>query len=415
MPIHDDHDPLTTTAESSTDLSSGADAAPARGSRLGRVLRSRAVLGSLVALVLVAVAGTTYGYAATGNDLTVSVDGEARAVSTRAATVGEVLSAEGIEVGTHDLVAPGLDEPVQDGTLINVRLGRPLELTVDGVTTTHWVTSTDVDSALGELGSSYENARLSLNRGAGIDRGGLQLEVVTPKTLTVTIADAKKKQRKVAATTVESALEQLGVEVGKHDRVEPTLDAEVVDGDTIVFTDVRWKKKAVTGEPIPFVTEREDDASLVVGTSETERAGSAGTRDVKYRLVYVNGELLKRVELKQEVTRDPVSEVVRVGTKPAPTPEPTPAPAAPNYAGGSSVWDQLAQCESGGNWAINTGNGYYGGLQFNLGTWQSYGGSGLPSNNSRETQIAVAERLRAASGGGYGAWPGCASALGLPR
>ena len=80
----------------------------------------------------------------------------------------------------------------------------------------------------------------------------------------------------------------------------------------------------------------------------------------------------------------------------------------------SMNWDAVAQCESGGNWAANTGNGYYGGLQFNLGTWQAYGGTGLPSNNSREVQIAVATRLRNASGG-YGAWPHCSAALGLPR
>ena len=54
------------------------------------------------------------------------------------------------------------------------------------------------------------------------------------------------------------------------------------------------------------------------------------------------------------------------------------------------MWDALAQCESGGNWAINTGNGYYGGLQFNLGTWQAYGGTGYPHQTSRETQIAIA-------------------------
>ncbi len=99
--------------------------------------------------------------------------------------------------------------------------------------------------------------------------------------------------------------------------------------------------------------------------------------------------------------REPVPAIVKVGTASA-------------YATGNTVWDALAQCESGGNWAINTGNGYYGGLQFNLGTWQSYGGTGLPSNASRETQIAVATRLRDASGG-YGAWPGCAASLGLPR
>ncbi len=71
--------------------------------------------------------------------------------------------------------------------------------------------------------------------------------------------------------------------------------------------------------------------------------------------------------------------------------------ATTNFAGGSTVWDRLAQCESGGNWAINTGNGYYGGLQFSLGTWQAYGGSGLPSNASRETQIAIATKVRDAS------------------
>ena len=76
-------------------------------------------------------------------------------------------------------------------------------------------------------------------------------------------------------------------------------------------------------------------------------------------------------------------------------------------------WDTVASCESGGNWAINTGNGYYGGLQFNIGTWQAYGGSGLPSNASRETQIAIATKVRDANGG-YGAWPGCAAKLGLP-
>ncbi len=71
-----------------------------------------------------------------------------------------------------------------------------------------------------------------------------------------------------------------------------------------------------------------------------------------------------------------------------------------------SAWDRIAACESGGNWAANTGNGYYGGLQFNLGTWQAYGGSGRPDQNSRSQQIAIAEKVRAAEGG-YGAWPVC--------
>ena len=68
-------------------------------------------------------------------------------------------------------------------------------------------------------------------------------------------------------------------------------------------------------------------------------------------------------------------------------------------------WDRVAACESGGNWAINTGNGYFGGVQFSLATWQSVGGQGLPSDNSKAEQIRRAEILRLRSG--LGQWPVC--------
>jgi hypothetical protein len=71
----------------------------------------------------------------------------------------------------------------------------------------------------------------------------------------------------------------------------------------------------------------------------------------------------------------------------------------------SMNWDAVAACESGGNWAINTGNGYYGGLQFTMGTWRANGGSGSPSQASREEQIRVAENVLRSQG--RGAWPVC--------
>ena len=85
--------------------------------------------------------------------------------------------------------------------------------------------------------------------------------------------------------------------------------------------------------------------------------------------------------------------------------------ASASSASASTVWDRVASCESGGNWSINTGNGYYGGLQFSLGTWRAYGGSGLPSNASREQQIAIAKKLQADAG--WGAWPACSRKVGL--
>ena len=81
----------------------------------------------------------------------------------------------------------------------------------------------------------------------------------------------------------------------------------------------------------------------------------------------------------------------------------TPASAAPN-----STWDAVAQCESGGDWSINTGNGYYGGLQFDQSTWDAYGGQGYAARAdeaSKSAQIAVAERTLAAQG--WGSWPVC--------
>ena len=68
-------------------------------------------------------------------------------------------------------------------------------------------------------------------------------------------------------------------------------------------------------------------------------------------------------------------------------------------------WDAVAACESGGNWAINTGNGYYGGLQFTMGTWRANGGSGSPAGASREEQIRVAENVL--HNQGIRAWPVC--------
>ena len=88
------------------------------------------------------------------------------------------------------------------------------------------------------------------------------------------------------------------------------------------------------------------------------------------------------------------------------------APAA--TAAPDSDWDRLAQCESGGDWHINTGNGFQGGLQFNQGTWQGHGGGEFaPSADqaTREQQIVVAERVLASQG--WGAWPACSASLGL--
>lgn len=118
------------------------------------------------------------------------------------------------------------------------------------------------------------------------------------------------------------------------------------------------------------------------------------------------------------VTEHVESELVAAMTgepRPAPPPPPCPENSSPDcaytYRIPISTWERLAQCESGGNWAISTGNGYYGGLQFNVGSWQGVGGSGYPHQNSKWEQIHRAEILQAKQG--WGAWPACSRKLGL--
>jgi hypothetical protein len=111
-------------------------------------------------------------------------------------------------------------------------------------------------------------------------------------------------------------------------------------------------------------------------------------------------------------TAAPVRRVA--AARPTTTAPPTTQAPPPTYGYGDpndpASWDRMAQCEAGGNWAANTGNGYYGGLQFSLSTWQSYGGTGYPHQASKATQIEIGKRLQAAKG--WGAWPGCARELG---
>ena len=370
--------------------------------------RRRRTLAAFVTTVTLAlVAGLVTAMALNSTSVTLSLDGTATQVSTDGETVADVLAAEGVEIGERDVVAPELDATVTEGTRIAVRFARPVDLTVDGDTSRHWVTATDVTSALDQIGVRYADARLSTSRSATISRGGMNLRVVTPKTVKLVVGAEKPRRVEVAATTVRQALDLRKVNVDRWDTVSPRPGTAVDDGDTIRVTKVNLIERTVKDETLAMPTETRSTDELFEGEERVVRAGRSGDRDATYRLRYVNGKLTSRslVDV-ADVTR-PVARVVEVGTK-----EEEPEVAA--FATGSTVWDSLAACESGGNWAINTGNGYYGGLQFNLGTWQSYGGTGLPSENSRETQIAVASRLRDASGG-YGAWPHCSSQLGLPQ
>jgi uncharacterized protein YabE (DUF348 family) len=359
-----------------------------------------------VAVVSALVGGTT-AYATFDYTVTLSVDGKAQSVHTFDDTVGEVLVAQDIELGSHDVVAPSVDSPIEDGSEIAVRFGRQLTVTIDGVTREVWTTALSVDEALDDLGIRAAGAELSVSRSLGIGRHGLDFEIRTPKEVTV-VADGTSTAVTTTAITVREALDDAGITLAKLDRVSPVLEVRVTDGLKLTVQRVVAEKRTVT-VAVEHKVIRKDDNSLYEGDTKVDVNGRDGKIEQVVEVLIVDGKEGKHRVLSEETVLAAITEVVLVGTKERPAPEP---PAIDTSVDGG-VWDLLAECESGGNWSINTGNGYYGGLQFSLSTWQAYGGSGYPHENSKAEQIRIATKVRDASGG-YGPWPACAAELGLP-
>jgi len=370
-------------------------------------VRKRIAIVAAVALTVLGLVGGSVAYATMNKTVALSVDGKVTEVKTFGGTVEEVLEGQDINVGEHDAVAPSLDSKVEDGSRIAVRYGRELQLTVDGEQETHWVTASSVDDALSQIGLRFAGAELSASRGASIGREGIDLTVKTEKNITL-VNSGKKAKETTTALTVREALTDLDVKYDKNDEVKPGLKSEIEDGSTIRLVRVAQRERTVE-VAIPNETVVRYDDSMLEGKEKVRREGRDGLREVTYRLVLADGEQRTRKQVKSVVVREPVDRIEVHGTKEPPEPEPT-----TNYAGGNTVWDRLAECESGGNWAINTGNGYYGGLQFSASTWSGYGGGQYAETANlatREEQIAIAEKVQAAQG--WGAWPSCAAELGL--
>jgi len=370
-------------------------------SRINTV-RSPLLYGVIAALFVTLLAGGGL-VVARHKTITLDVDGEAVALSTLRTDVGSILDSAGYPIGEHDVVAPGADAKLSDGDTVVLRRGREIVLTVDGERRTVWTTALTVDDAMRQL-SLAGDAYVSASRGQRIPLDGMEFDVLNAKTVKVSDGGAPPVEVRVAAPTVGEFLTVTKAALEQADTVTPAPETPLTDGLEVVVTRNRTETRTET-QPIPAAEHRVDDPELEQGKTTVENPGAPGERTVTVSVTTVNGAETHRQELSSSVVREPAVTVVRVGTKPKPS--------APSVANGS-VWDSIAHCEATGNWAINSGNGYYGGLQFNQGTWEAYGGTQYAPRAdlaTREQQIAVAEKVQAAQG--WGAWPGCTSKLGL--
>lgn len=353
---------------------------------------------AIYALVLTGLVAGTAAWVSMDKSITLTVDGEARSLHTYAGTVHGVLDHEGIKVTGHDTLAPGADAPVKDGTEIVLRRGRLLRLNVDGVTRQVWVTATSVDEALNQVGYRQGGLFLSASRSKRLPLSGMDLTIRMPKAVTIAV-DGRTIRLVSTSATVGDVLGAARVRLGTSDRVSQLANASLSDGMTITITRVRYKR-LVTRTVIKYKVIEKKDATLAQGTRKVDTTGIDGLQEVTYLVTYLNGRAAGRKVVSTRVLTRVVTQVVLVGTKPGS------AGGGPIPSPGGLNWAALAQCESGGNpRAVNQAGPYYGLYQFDLGTWQSNGGTGLPIDASPAVQTQIAYNLYKARGASP--WPEC--------
>lgn len=354
---------------------------------------------AVAAVLTTLIAGGITGVVAQ-REVTLQVDGEANTVNTMAMSVESVLNAHGVEPVDGDFVSVPLDSTPADGQVITVNRLKEITLDVDGEPMVVQTTANTLGDAVAEAGLD-EGEIVAAGHHERLPLDGGVVDVTMPKPVVLT--DGVTTYRtEVAGQTVADVLAATGKPLAGDDEVTPAADTVVEPNMKIEVTRIRNAAMvAVEGIAPPEITR--EDAELVKDRRVVEKPGTPGRENVTYDVTTVNGKVVNRVKTGSEVITEPTPATVRVGTKPG----------AAHIPDGS-VWDRLAQCEATGDWSINTGNGFFGGLQFTQSTWAAFGGHKYAPRAdlaTREEQIEIAKNVQA--GQGWGAWPSCTSRMGL--
>ena len=358
---------------------------------------SSAALRLVLAALLVALAGAGGHALNSSKTVTLDVDGSTVAVSTMKSRVVDIVEEHGFDVDERDELIPAAGQSVDDAATIVLRRSRPLQISLDGQEPTHvWTTASTIDEALVQLAMT-DTAPAVASRSSRVPLKGMALPVVSAKTVQLDDGGVVRTVR-LAAPNVGALLEAAGAPLQQRDTVVPAASAPVTDAMRIAVTRIRIEK-VTQRVPLAPTARRIEDPSMNMSRQVVQDPGSPGTQDVTFAVAVVNGVVTGRLPVANTIVTPARESVLRVGAKPG-----TEVPPVTNGA----RWDMIAACESGNNWAINTGNGYFGGVQFDQNTWERHGGLRYAQRAdlaTREEQIAIAEVTRAHQG--WGAWPVC--------
>ncbi|WP_375480812.1 transglycosylase family protein [uncultured Jatrophihabitans sp.] len=363
-------------------------------------MRRSVKYGLYGALLAGVVGGTAVATTSDGSSITLVVDGQARHLTTQASTVRGALKAAGYPVTSHDIVAPSPTAAVHDGSKIVLKRGRLLQLNVDGQAREVWTTAPTVAVALGDLGYPVTDF-VSVSRSRRLPLSATSIALRAPKQVTVRVGRGTQHAI-TTAPTVAALLSDLQVRLGAHDRISPAITSPITP-DLAVRVQRVTTKRVTQRKSLPFSVIQRKSKSMYTDQTTVLRNGRKGSEQLTYDLLFIDGKHAGRTLVSKVVRSEPRTQIERVGTKKRPQPK---------LSDNGLDWDAVAQCESGGNWHINTGNGYYGGLQFDSSTWLANGGGAYAPRAdlaTREQQIAIATKIY--NSRGSSPWPVCGANL----
>jgi uncharacterized protein YabE (DUF348 family) len=354
-------------------------------------------------VVLCALVVGLVAFVGNNKTVTLNVDGKVTSVQSFGGTVGQVVKSANVELKPSDRVSPSADVKVENGTVINVNMAKAVKVSLDGAEKTVSTTAPDVAGLVTELGVASASS-VSVPKEAQLAVAGSFVSISTPKSVSI-LADGKVATATTTAGTVAQVLQDAGITLGVDDRTSQPGNAHVVNNMVVKVSRVDTSQTASTSDEVAFDSLSTESPELFKGEKKVTQAGVAVKVDRTFKLVLVDGREDSRTLVSEAVSVQPVTEKVTVGSKPKPVAS---APAAGANTGAAApammneaMWDKIAQCEAGGNWAINTGNGYYGGLQFDIRTWIGSGGGAYAPNASLATkaqQIDIANKVYAQRG-----------------
>lgn len=351
-------------------------------------------------LVLIALVVGLVGFVSANKTVTVTVNGTETAVQTFGGSVKDVLQRANVTTKSEDKVFPALESSVANGTVITVNTAKDVKVTLDGAQQVVQTNAGKVSELVSQLGVTAA-AVVNVGKDAPLASEGAQLSISTPKKVQV-VVDGKASAQTTTAPTVADVLSAANVAVAAGDITSVPESAPVVANMVIKVSRVKADGQITVTEDIPFQTEQTVDPEAFKDEKKTTREGVLGKVEKSFNVVTLDGREVSRTQTGETVKLQPVAKKVTVGGKDRPAaPAGGNTGAVPPATANDAMWDRIAQCESSGNWSINTGNGYYGGLQFNTQSWLANGGGQYAPRAdlaSREQQIAVANTYYAKAG-----------------